>query len=118
MLSFPPSIRIFVATFPVDMRKDIDGLFGIARSTLGLSPLTGHVLVAFNRRRDHVKILWWDRGGFAVFHKRLERGQFPADLSRPGERGEIDSGALMMLLQGLDPTKILRPAVWSPPLAS
>lgn len=71
MLSFPPSVRIFVATFPVDMRKGIDGLYGLACGALRLSPLAGHVLVAFNRNRDHVKILWFDHGGFAVLQNQL-----------------------------------------------
>lgn len=114
MLSFPPSVRIFVATFPVDMRKGIDGLYGLACSTLRLSPLSGHVLVAFNRRRDHVKIFWFDHGGFAVLQKRLEKARFAVALDRPDARGEIDTASLLLLLQGLDPEKVHRPKLWAP----
>lgn len=115
MLSFPPSVRVFVATFPVDMRKGIDSLYALAQHTLGASVLTGHVVVAFSRRRDHVKVLWFDRGGFAVLHKRLEQGRFPMKLDGVSGHIEVDAGALALVLQGLDPTTVVRPPVWAPP---
>lgn len=114
MVSFPPSVRVFVATFPVDMRKGIDSLYALARQTLGVSPFAGHVVVAFSRSRHHVKVLWWDRGGFAVLYRRLEKGQFAFSLNQAGGCVELDAGALALLLQGLDPQVVRRPAVWSP----
>ena len=115
MLTFPPSIRVFVATFPVDMRKGIDALYALALQSLGASPLHGHVVVAFSRRRDHVKVLWFDRGGFAVLHKRLEQGRFAIALVGESGHVEVDTGALALLLQGLDPSRVERPKVWCPP---
>ena len=114
MLSFPPSVRVFVATFPVDMRKGIDALYTRARESLGASPLEGHIVVAFSRRRDHVEVLWFDRGGFAVLNKRLEEGRFAIRLAEDGSHAELDAGALALLLQGLDPSRIQRPRVWTP----
>jgi transposase len=78
VLSFPPSVRVFVATFPVDMRKGIDSLDLLAQRSLGASVLQGHVVVAFRRRRDHVKVLWFDRGC-----SRPYRDPAPTQMSRP-----------------------------------
>lgn len=103
MLSFPASVRIFVAPGVTDMRKSFDGLAHLAREVLKQDPLSGHVFVFSNRRRDRVKILVWDRSGFWLFAKRLEKGTFPwpspADV---GESHRISSTDLGMILGGID----------------
>jgi len=76
MLSLPASVRVFVAVAPADLRKGFDGLAQITRETITQDPLSGHFFVFANRRRDRVKILYWDRDGFAIWMKRLERGTF------------------------------------------
>jgi transposase len=101
MLSLPPSVRIFVATGATDLRKSFDGLSGLAQSVLRQDPLSGHLFIFANRRRDRVKILQWDRSGFLLLYKRLEKGTF-----RVPERGEIDARELMMLLEGLDTAEV------------
>ncbi len=76
MLTLPPSVRIYLARGATDIRKGIDGLCAVARDIVGEDPFTGHLFAFANRRRDAVKILVWDRSGFWLFYKRLERGTF------------------------------------------
>ena len=76
MLSLPPSVRVFVATQPIDGRKGADSLMVIVRDLLGHDPLSGHLYVFFSRRCDRVRIVYWDRNGIAMWSKRLERGRF------------------------------------------
>jgi transposase len=76
MLSLPASVRVFVAVEPADLRKGFDGLAQMTRDAIDQDPLSGHFFVFANRRRDRVKILYWDRDGFAVWMKRLEKGTF------------------------------------------
>ena len=66
MLSLPPSVRVFVATQLVDGRKGADSLMMIVRDALGHDPLGGHLFVFFSRRRDRVRVVYWDRNGFAM----------------------------------------------------
>ena len=72
MLSFPASVRIFVDVGVTDMRKSSDGLCGVARDGMNMDPLSGDLFAFCNRRRNQLKLLLWDRGGFWVFAKRLE----------------------------------------------
>jgi transposase len=105
MLSLPPSVRLFVARDPCDMRKSFDGLAGIVRNVMRDDPLSGHLYVFFNRRGDRAKILWWDRTGFFLLAKRLEKGRFTlpeptADAS--GTTMRITAPELMLILEGID----------------
>jgi len=65
---------VYVVADPCDLRKSIDGLALAVETSLGHSPLSGSVFVFFNRGRDKVKLLWWDRHGFWLAYKRLEKG--------------------------------------------
>lgn len=104
MLTLPSSVRVFVAASPVDFRKSHDGLFSIVVHTLDRDPLSGHLFVFFNKRRDRIKILVYDGSGLWLFYKRLERGVFEsaAHLDGDGAGIEIDMARLQMLLQGID----------------
>ena len=76
MVTLPPSVRLFVATTPVDGRKGFDALSLYVQSQLQLDALSGHLFVFFNHRRDVASVLFWDRTGFVLWRKRLERGCF------------------------------------------
>ncbi len=76
MITFGSSYRYYVHRAPTDMRKSFDGLSGLVRSQLHRDPLSGDVFVFFNRRRNLVKLLVWDKDGFVVYYKRLESGTF------------------------------------------
>lgn len=97
MLSFPVSVRIFVARQPTDLRRSFDRLAAMVTDVLGEDPLSGHVFCFFNRRRDRAKLLLWDRGGFWIFYKRLEVGTF----AEAGKR-EITTRELFLLLEGIE----------------
>ena len=101
MLSFPATVRIYLAPGATDMRKQFDGLMGLVRQVLSEDPLSGHLFGFCNRRRDLVKFLLWNRGGFWMYCRRLETGTF--DWPREGqERVEMTSHELTALLEGLD----------------
>lgn len=104
MLTLPSSVRIYVAAEAVDLRRGFDGLAAATRSLIGESPLSGHVFVFLNRRKNRIKFLLWDRTGFLLLYKRLERGTFELP-TRPaaGRRHiEVDAGELGLMLEGLD----------------
>jgi transposase len=101
MLSLPPSVRVFVCRAPTDMRKSFDGLCALVESVLRQDPFSGHLFVFANRRRDKVKILYWDRSGFFLLYKRLEEGTFWLP-----DRAEIGSRELMMVLEGLHESEV------------
>ena len=101
MLTLPPGRRVFAATGAVDFCKGFDGLVALVRSQIGRDPLTGDLFCFFNRRRDRVKILVWDRNGFWLHYKRLERGTFERLDGATGTR-ELDRARMAMLLDGID----------------
>lgn len=101
MLSLPPSVRVFLCLVPTDMRRSFDGLGRLAEEIVGQDPLSGHLFVFRNRPGDRIKVLHWDRSGYAIWYKRLEAGsfQFPAS---DGTRLEVTSADLAMILEGID----------------
>jgi transposase len=101
MLSLSPAVRIFVATAPTDMHLSFDRLAALAREVIHQDPLSGHLFVFRNRTADRVKILVWDRSGFGLWYKRLEKGtfHFPA---APATHLEVDAAELLLLLDGID----------------
>ncbi len=115
MLSFPPSVRVFLASEPVDMRRGHDGLFAIVKSW-ELDPFSGDLFAFVGKRRDRVKILVWHRGGFLLLYKRLEKGRFRIPRVEPGSRtAKLDATDLTMLLDGIDVERVKRPKLWGPP---
>lgn len=108
MITLSPAVRIYLAPGATDLRRSIDGLSAVVRERLALDPLSGHLLLFRNRRGDRLKILVWDRSGFWVLCKRLERGTFtwPAD-ARDGPL-EMRSADVLLLLSGVDLTHTRR----------
>ena len=100
------AIRAYVCTEAVDMRKSIDGLSQIVASAMGMNPLSGQVFVFIGRRRDRAKLLVWDRHGFWVLYKRLERGRFTEPARLAG--GSIAMSELVAWLEGIDLSRTRR----------
>ena len=101
MLSLPPAVRIFVATAPTNLHLSFDRLAALARDVIQQDPFSGHLFVFLNRRRTKVKILGWDRSGFCLWYKRLERGVFHVPLAAATHL-EVDAAELTLLLDGID----------------
>jgi len=103
MLSFPSSVRVYLAVDPVDMRKSFDGLYAVASERLRGDPLGGGLFVFSNKRRNRLKILFWDGTGLWVMAKRLERGRFSwPRCAGGGGKLRLKAEALSMLLGGID----------------
>lgn len=118
MLSLPPSVPIYLASEPVDMRNGIDGLMALVHRRFDLDPFSGALFVFLGRRADRVKILVWDHGGFVLYAKRLERGRFRAPPFPLGAgRIRLDGSQLAMLLSGIDLRRVPQPRRWTPPAA-
>ena len=101
MISLPAAVRVYLCTVPCDMRRGFDGLKMLARTVVGVDPLGGHLFVFCSRRADRVKILYWDRDGWALWAKRLEAGTYAYPFEATG-RKEITAGELSALLEGID----------------
>jgi transposase len=115
VLTLPRSVRIFISSGPTDMRRSIDGLMSIVKDELEGDVYSGHLYVFVSRRADRVKILTWDKGGFVLYYKRLERGVFRLPHIDPSTMAvEIDATQLSMLLDGIDYSRVRRPKPWMP----
>jgi transposase len=115
MLSISPAVRIYLAAEPVDMRKGFNGLTGIVENLLEEDVFSGNLFVFVSKRGDRVKVLTWDRGGFVLFYKRLEKGKFK--LPKVGTACtslELESAQLSMLLEGIDYSRVRTPIRWEP----
>ena len=104
MLSLPPSVRLFVARGVTDMRKSFDTLAALVIEVIDEDPQSGHLFLFVNRRRDRLKVLWWDRSGYCLLAKRLEHGQFRVFDRADGSAGrfEMSASELALILEGID----------------
>lgn len=116
MLSLPPSVRLFVATQPVDGRKGADSLMVLVRDVFRHDPLGGHLFIFFSRRCDRVRIVYWDRNGFAMWSKRLERGRFRPGFGADGKLGvsAIEAAELALIVEGIDLAGARHRPRWQP----
>ena len=102
-------VRVFLCTSPTDMRKGFDTLAALVRDGLGYDPLSGHLFLFVGRRRDRIKLLYWDGDGFALWYKRLEQGTFRMPATKPDSASiELKASELAMLLEGIDLRSIKR----------
>jgi transposase len=112
MLSFPAGVRLYLANEPTDLRKSFSGLSMLVEHTFGLDAMAGHLFVFLNRRGNQVRILFWDRDGFCIVAKKLEKGTFRR-VKRGAEGAshvEIDSVDLAHLLEGIEVKEVRRSA--------
>jgi transposase len=103
MISLAHSIRVFLHAPATDLRKGFDALSGLVTTAFGQDPTSGHLFLFVNRRRDRLKILYWDRDGLAIWYKRLETGSFqvPA-VSHDAVSVEMSPTQLSLILSGID----------------
>ena len=113
MIGLPPSVKIYVACERCDMRRSFDRLASMVEEILKLDPFSGHLFLFRSRLGDRVKILWWERGGFSLWYRRLEEGTFHFP-ERAGDCYEIDSSELAILLEGIDLRGARRRSRWEP----
>ena len=104
MLTLPSTVRVYVATQPIDLRKSFDGLSLAVTSVLDRDPLSGHLFCFFNRRATMVRVLFWDRTGWCIISKRLSRGRFRLAEVVHSELAcvEMDAVELSLILEGID----------------
>ena len=104
MISLPSSVRVFLHAPPTDLRKGFDALCGLVTTAFGQDPTSGHLFLFVNRRRDRLKILYWDRDGLAIWYKRLETPgtfQIPTTATKAASI-EMTSTQLALILSGID----------------
>ena len=109
MLSLPPTVRIWLAAQPADLRKSFDSLAALVRDGLRGDPLSGDIFVFRNKAADRIKLLVWEEDGYAIWYKRLEKGsyRFPA-AADGGAQVEVRAADLIMLLAGVDLASVKR----------
>ena len=111
----PSSVRIFLSSKPTDMRKSHHGLSSLVRQRFSEPLVSGHLFVFYNKRRTLLKVLFYDRGGMALFYKRLEKGRFCIpEPRRQGGPLVLASADLQMILAGLDPGQVTPQKLWEP----
>jgi transposase len=101
MLGLSANLRYFMCCQPIDMRNGFDGLSGIVRNYLKKDPVSGDIFIFLNKPRTHIKLLYWDGDGFALFYKRLEKGRYDRCTTVNKLSVEMKREELLMLLEGL-----------------
>lgn len=116
MITLPPAVRIYLCATLIDGRRGIDALAAMVRATLDVDPFSGHLFVFLANRGKGVRILFWDRNGFALYLKRLERGRFhlPREIPAGTTAITLDAADLALLLEGIDLRGATRRARWEP----
>lgn len=102
MLSLPEQMRVFIAVEPVDMRKQFDGLWAVARDRLGEDPRGGAVFAFTNKARNRLKLLYFDGTGVWVMAKRIEQGRLTWPVGSDGKKLSIKPATLTMIINGID----------------
>jgi transposase len=96
-------VRVFLHTPATDLRKGFDALCGLVSTAFGQDPTSGHLFLFVNRRRDRIKILYWDRDGLAIWYKRLEIGSFQIPATATDAVSvEMTATQLSLILSGID----------------
>lgn len=114
MLTLPPSVRVYIAAQPIDLRKSFDGLSAAVTARFGQDPLGGHMFVFWNRRGNQMRILFWDRTGYVIIGKKLARGRFhlARDVAEGTTHVEVEAAELGLMLEGIDLAKAVRRKRW------
>ena len=109
MIALHAQHKYYLYGQPTDMRKSFDGLSGLVRNHLRRNPTSGEVYVFLNRKRDMIKVLLWDRSGFAIYSKRLERGSFERPRREDSAAGvQLSWEELVLIMEGISRGSIQR----------
>lgn len=110
MLSVSPAVKIFLYNDVADLRRGYDGLASIVQEAMGEDPLSGSLFVFVNRRRNRIKVLYWDSDGYAIWMKRLEVGslELPKVQDRDAASVKITASQLSLILEGIELSSIRR----------
>jgi transposase len=109
MIGLTQQHHYFLREHPTDMRKGFDGLSGLIKSDFSKDPLDGSVYIFINRRRDRMKMLVFEQGGFMMYYKRLEQGTFELpQAEQAGEAISITWEVLVLMISGIKLDKIVR----------
>lgn len=108
MFLLSPKTKVFLARQVTDMRKSFRGLLALTEAVLRQDPVSGHLFVFVNRRRDLLKILHWDGSGYWIWYRRLERGTFQLPTTANEEQAslELTPAQLSLILEGIDLTSV------------
>jgi len=106
MFSLTSSHQYFLYASPTDMRSGFDSLSGLVRNKLERNPTNGEVFIFLNRRRNQVKLLHWENGGFVLYYKRLETGNF--ELPTKMENGSMEWTQLVLMIEGISQKNIIQ----------
>ena len=107
MLSFPSAVKIYLCKEPTDMRRSFDSLAMMVREIIKQNPLSGYLFVFRNKRGNCIKLLYWDRDGYAIWYKRLEKGTFNVSVDIT-EDCRLEHHQLSMMLEGIEFAKMKR----------
>ena len=110
MFSLPPSVKVFLYCPAADLRRGFDGLAAIVHEAMGEDPLSGSLYIFLNRRRNRIKLLYWDVDGYAIWMKRLERGSFelPRSADSDSVGVKITASQLSLILEGIELESVRR----------
>lgn len=103
MIAIPGNARLFLCHYPMNMRKSFEGLSAVVEELFPGELLTGAFFIFLNRRKDQLKVLFWDNDGLVIWFKRLEKGSFPW---KWGDASTLDRRAFFMLLEGVVPKRL------------
>lgn len=103
MLTIPGNARLFLCQQPINMRKSFEGLSVVVEQLFPGELLSGAFFIFLNRRKDHMKVLFWDNDGFVIWFKRLEKGTFSW---KWGNKDKLDRKFFLLLLEGVTPKHI------------
>jgi len=105
MITITGTARIFLCNIPIDLRKGFDGLCGLVQIIFNEEPTTGAYFVFLNKAKNMMKVLYWDGDGFAIWHKRLEKGSFRTNET---QKIQLERKEFFMLLEGIKPMRLQR----------
>lgn len=101
MLALSDTTRYFLYRLPADMRKSFYSLAALVREQMQGDPLSGDIFIFLSRRRHHIKLLRWERDGFALYSKRLEQGTYEVPVQSQEGSFLISHHELLLILQGI-----------------